>query len=264
MRHRVVVVVVGVLVLALGAMVGIYLSRQTATSVTEIELDAVATRIAAGDYQTAREELETLLAADETNPEVHFDLGLVYFNLGQYATAREHFLRAAELDPERSGAVHHNLGVLAYQTGDLETAVEELQAALANDPDDADTHYQLGAVFLTQALPAGSVSPDPAWMEQAEAEFSRALALEPGKPEALVGLANIQILREDIEAAVPLLEKALAERPEMQEALFALGQAYATLGEVERAREMLQRFLDTNPPDVWAEQAQETLSRLNP
>lgn len=264
MRRRVIVVVVGVLLLAAGAVVGVHLSRHPSEPLTESTLDAVATQMAQGEYQGAREELERLLAVDETNPEVHFNLALAYFNLGQYTAAREHFVRAAELDPERSGAVHHNLGVLAYQMGDLDTAAEEFEAALASDPSDPDTHYQLGAVFLTRAIPAGSVLSDPVWVERAEAEFNRALALEPGKPEALVGLANVHLLRKDVEAAIPLLEEALTERPNMQEALFALGQAYVTLGEVELAKDVLQRFLDTHPPDVWAEQAQEMLERLNP
>jgi len=247
-RRRVIVVVVGVLLLAAGTVAGIHLSRRPAAPVTESTLDAVATQMA----REAREELERLLAVDETDPEVHFNLALAYFNLGEYTAAREHFVQAAKLDPERRGAVHHNLGVLAYQMGDLDTAIEEFEAALASDPSDPDTHYQLGAVFLTRAIPAGSVLPDPVWVERAEAEFNQALALEPGKPE------------EDVEAAIPLLEEALAERPNMQEALFALGQAYVTVGEVELAKDVLQRFLGTHPPDVWVEQAQEMLERLNP
>jgi tetratricopeptide (TPR) repeat protein len=226
------------------------------------DLDAIQAEIDEGRFASAQEQLEAVLASDETNAEAHFKLGLVLFNLGDFQGAEGHFNRSLLLDPDRAAAVHHNLGVLAYQMGDMTTAKAEFEAALTADPDDADTRYQLGAAYLIQAFPMGAVEPDAGLLDRAQAEFERALSIAPQKPEALVGLANVYMLRDDLTAAIDLLEQALDETPDMREALFALGRAYAVVGRTDDARTTLQRFLETEPPAVWAQQAQEILAGL--
>ncbi len=226
-------------------------------------LDAIRTQIQVGNYDSARAALEELLGRDPDDPEAHFQLGLVYFNLGNLQLAEDHFRRALTLDPARAAAVHHNLGVLAYQVGDNETAVAEFQAALEIEPDDADTHYQLGATYLLQAFPLDASAPDSELLFSAESQFARALEIAPGKPEALVGMANVYMLRNDMQQAVSLLEDAVTSAPEMREALFALGRAYAAVGEVDQARTTLQRFLETDPPAMWAQQGEEMLRELS-
>jgi tetratricopeptide (TPR) repeat protein len=144
----------------------------------------------------------------------------------------------------------------------MDAALTEFQAALAADPDDADTRYQLGATYLVQAFPMGALEPDPDLLAKAESEFEGALDVAPGKPEALVGLANIYMLRGNMTEAIGLLEEAVEANPRMPEALFALGRAYAATGETERAKDTLQDFLDTGPPALWAQQAEELLAEI--
>jgi tetratricopeptide (TPR) repeat protein len=263
MRGRVILGVVVVLVLVGGVVAALMLSGQepAGTPATD-DLGAIQAEIDAGSFANAKEQLEAVLQRDETNAEAHFKLGLVTFNLGDYAGAEEHFRRSMALEPDRAAAVHHNLGVLAYQMGDMTTAVVEFQAALAADPNDADSRYQLGAAYLIQAFPMGAMEPEEALLNEARAEFEQALAIDPQKPEALVGLANVYMLRDDMGAAVDLLEQALEQVPEMREALFALGRAYAVMGRQAEARSTLLRFLETEPPVVWAQQAQEILASL--
>jgi tetratricopeptide (TPR) repeat protein len=263
MRGRLVLGVVVVLVLVAGVTAAIILSGNKALpEQASAGLEAIQSEMDAGAYDSARAKLEAIVAEDAENGEAHFKLGLVLFNLGDYSLAREHFTRALDLDPGRAAAVHHNLGVLAYQSGDMATAQSEFGAALSADPTDADTHYQLGATYLVQAYPMGAMEPDPEFLQQAESEFQRALELVPGKPEALVGMANVQMLRGEMEAAVELLEEAIAQSPSMREALFALGRSYAALGQTEKARTTLRQFLDTDPPTMWAEQAEQMLAEL--
>lgn len=226
------------------------------------DLDTIQAAIDAGNYTQAQADLQAVLEAEPENAEAHFKLGLVHFNMGQYDQARSHFEESMTLDPDRAGAVHHNLGVLAYQLGDMETAVQEFQAALEEDPDDSDTHYQLGATYLVQAFPMGSPQPDEALLAEAEVEFQRALELAPSKPEALVGLANVQMLRGDMATAIGLLEDAIEQNPDMREALFALGRAYLETGQVDKAKTTLEQFLETEPPEVWAQQARDLLGQL--
>ncbi len=207
-----------------------------------VDLEAIKAQLDAGQVS---EVLTALEAAVKQEPE------------------NETFNRTLELDPARAAAVHHNLGALAIQLEDLDTAVAEFQASLALEPDDPDTHYQLGAAYLLQALPANeNAAPLQEKLELARAEFTRALELAPGKAEVLVGMGNAYLLEGDITQATVYLEQAVAAAPEMPEALFGLGRIYALTGNVEQAREMLERCLAANPPQSWAEQAQELLKQL--
>jgi tetratricopeptide (TPR) repeat protein len=239
------------------------LSRSPAEDPTALSLEAIQAEIDAGAFASARSKLLAAIESEETNAEAHFKLGLVYFNLGEYTQAEASFSRSMELEPQRTGAVLHNLGVLAYQLGDMETAITQFEAALAIDPEDADTHYQLGAAFLVQAFPMGALEPEPELLQKAQNEFRRALELAPDKPEALVGLANVAILRNNIEEAVVTLEQAVELQPAMREALFALGRAYTIVGRTDEAKATLRKFLDTNPPAMWAQQAEMILGELN-
>lgn len=254
----------GIIVLALVTVgVAVFLISRSPAEPETPGLDAIQADMDAGNYRVAQGQLESFIEENEGDAEAHFKLGLVYFNLGDYAQARAQFLRSLELDPERASAVHHNLGVLAFQNGDLETALAEFKTALEVDPDDVDTHYQLGATYLLLAFPENTLEPDAALLEQARTEFEEALALAPDKPEALVGLANVAMLDGDVEAAIGLLEEAVKLAPDMREALFALGRAYAMLGRVDEAASTLQRFLATDPPQMWAEQAEQILGELS-
>ncbi len=263
MRSRLILGILIVLVLAGGVFAVVKLSGKAPVAEDQgADLAAIQAEMDAGAYESARAKLEAIIASDETDAEAHFSLGLTLFNLGDYTAARDHFTRSLELDPERAAAVHHNLGVLAYQSGDMATAESEFGLALDADPADADTHYQLGATYLIQAYPMGAVEPDAALLQKAESEFQNSLEIAPNKPEALVGLANIDMLRGEMEAAIERLEQAVAQNPDMREALFALGRSYAAVGRTEDARATLRQFIDTDPPAMWAEQAQQMLVEL--
>lgn len=263
MRNRLILGVLIVAVLAGGVFAVVKLSgKDSVVEGPTADLAAIQNEMDAGEFESARTKLEAIVASDETNAEAHFTLGLALFNLGDYTAASEHFTRSLQLDPERAAAVHHNLGVLAYQSGEMATAESEFSLALDVDPSDADTHYQLGATYLIQAYPMGAVEPDAALLQKAQSEFEDALEIAPGKPEALVGLANIDMLRGEMEQAIVRLEQVTAQDPAMREALFALGRSYAAVGRTEEARATLRQFLDTAPPAIWAEQAQQMLTEL--
>lgn len=228
------------------------------------DMETIQVQIAAGDFESAKAGLTQMLADDEDNADAHFQLGLVYFGLGDYRLAEEHFNRTLELDPDRASAVHHNLGVLAFQEGRLDVAREAFNAALEADPEDADTHYQLGATYLMQSFPEDAIQPEPELLAQAEAEFELARDLAPEKVEALVGLANAAMLRNDMDGAMQLLKDALERVPDMPEALFALGRVYAITGQADEAATTLQRFLETDPPQPWVQEAEDLLQQVQP
>ncbi len=250
---------------------GLYLSScSKAKPAADVSFEEAQQMLERGEYAEAVEALEYISGEDETNAEAAFALGLAYFNAAQYEANVEYydkaqaaFEKSLELDPGRAAAVHHNLGALAYQRGDMQKAVEEFQAALEVDPNDPDTHYQLGATYLTMAQPTAlGQQPDETLLEQAKQELERALELAPNKPEALVGMGHYYMTMNQYPEAIETLESAVEQNPKLREALFALGHAYAKNGQIARAKEMLNAFLDTNPPDDRAQPARDLLEEL--
>lgn len=254
-------IIIVILVLAAGIGAAVVFSTKP-VPVADVNLESVQQLIDTGQYSAAKVQLLQILENDGDNAEAHFLLGLTQFNLAEYTEAQEHFMHSMALEPDRAAAVHHNLGVLAFQLGDMQTALGEFQSALDEDPGDSDTHYQLGATYLVLAFPMGAVQPDPDLLQQSEEQFEKSLAASPDKPEALVGLANVYMLKNDLPQAIDMLEKAVQAKPDMREALFALGRAYAYSGNVEKAQSTLEQFLTTDPPAQWKQQAEELLEQL--
>ncbi len=234
----------------------------SAPPVVLLSLEAIEAEMEAGNYARAAEALEALVAQEPENADAHFNLGLAYFNLGEYEKAVPAFERVLELDTERASAVYHNLGVLEYQRGRLNEAVAQFQAAIEADPEDPDTHYQLGATYLQQALQSG-MQPNPTLVNRARSEFEEALALAPTKTEPLVGLGHVYMLQSppDPQRAIGVLQEALEHNPEMPEALLALASAYLQNNQPREARAVLEQFLASDPPFGVAE-AREMLMML--
>lgn len=247
--------------------IGLIVYTWPATSVEPLppagDVEAARALLEEGRFLEARAMTESLIAHEPDHAEAHFLLGLICLRLEDAPCAERELKQSLALEPERKAAVEHNLGVLAFSQNKLDEALQHFQAALDADPDDLDTRYQLGAVYLVLALPEDSMVVDMQMLAQATAQFDAVLGRDPNKVEALVGLGNVRLIEGRYEEAVTLFERAVAVKP-IPEALFALGRAYAILGRGEEARATLQRFLDTNPPELWAEQARALLGQLEP
>ena len=208
-----------------------------------------------GRTDQAAQSFQRVLELKSDHGLAHFWLGQIYAGQGQLEEARRE-LDAALPHLTEKAAAYHNRGVVAYQLGDLEAAASDLQAAIQEDPEDPRSHYQLGAVYLAQAIPAHPFAlPDSARLEKAQEEFTRALELCPGMPEALIGMGNLHLLQGDAQKALEVLNQVLEREPDSLQAWYAVAQAQATLGNREEACRALERFLALSPPAEWAEQA---------
>ncbi len=218
-------------------------------------------------YETGRTEqaIQSLRQTLELRPDhglAHFWLGQIYAEQGQLEEARRE-LDAALPRLADKAAAYHNRGVVAYQSGDLEGATADLEAAIQEDPEDPRSHYQLGAVYLARAIPTNPFAlPDSALLEKARKEFTRALDLCPGMPEALIGMGNLHLLQGDAQKALEVLNGVLARHPDSIQAWYALAQAHAALGNGPEACRALDQFLSLSPPPEWAEQAAKVKGQL--
>ncbi|MGX5804022.1 winged helix-turn-helix domain-containing tetratricopeptide repeat protein [Bradyrhizobium sp. Arg314] len=143
--------------------------------------------------------------------------------------AREHFLKALELDP-RSGLANAYLALADVIIGGyadapravLDQARDRALHAIALSPDEARCHRMLALILLYRGRDE---------YDAAEKHFARALDLNPYDADTLAQTGFFRALRGDGEAGLALLDKAVQLNPmhptwyyyDRGEALLALG-----------------------------------------
>jgi Flp pilus assembly protein TadD len=88
------------------------------------DLTSVRAKIAAGDYQGARDELRGL-AEDTQQADVYNLLGFTLRKTGDYRTSLTYYTKALELEPDHKAAREY-LGELYVETGDMAKANDQL------------------------------------------------------------------------------------------------------------------------------------------
>jgi Flp pilus assembly protein TadD len=100
-----------------------------------VNLDVGTAQYQAGDNRSALATLETAVTDDDTNADAHYLYGLALYKAEKYKTAREHFVRARELDADLEAESLVFSAGAASKLGDDETAKKELETAAAIDPE---------------------------------------------------------------------------------------------------------------------------------
>jgi tetratricopeptide (TPR) repeat protein len=102
--------------------------------------------LASGHLDEARIYLEELLRQDPDNPDILYNLGLCYVDLGQLDKGMELLHRCLQLAPGHSHA-YVALGIAYQKKGDLPRAKEYAMRALAADPKNPVALKNLIAIF---------------------------------------------------------------------------------------------------------------------
>ena len=116
-----ILIVIASLALSLAFAAGSSSSEETSAS-----YDSAKALVDSQDFEAAVSELETLIAEDDSNPDLYNLLAYSLRNLGNYETALTHYETALELDPTHVGA-HEYLGELYLKLGDIEMAEAQLE-----------------------------------------------------------------------------------------------------------------------------------------
>ena len=195
----------------------------------------------ASDNASAVKVLKRALAQGKVSPEIHFALGLSYFNMGNFSLAAEGFQKAVNLQPKfyRASfdlgrslaklsrfddalkaykqtlavnpdfyAAHYEMALLLTVQQQTAAAVRHLKETVRIQPGHSDAHYQLGKIYLQQNQRGESA-----------AEFEKAIQANPDHDAAYNGLARIHLLQGDKAKAEQLLAR-LNERKQSRKAAF--------------------------------------------
>jgi protein O-GlcNAc transferase len=172
-------------------------------------------------------------------PEVYDHLGATLFRLQRYPEAVECFRQAIALNP-RFVAALGNLGDALMRAGDVTAAIGAYRDAVALQPDDALIHAALGTALLMANDPAA-----------AAISLERALLLNRDLADVAVNLGTaLRRLDQSDQAAAAAYSRALAVRPTHPGALLELGLLTAERGDPEQAATLLLAARDQKPQDA--------------
>lgn len=205
-------------------MSGISSATGAPTAPRDIEADratlrAIHATLTGGDMVRAQTMAAQALAGGIEHPMV-LDLAAGRLEAaGRIEDAAALLARAAEIAPQAHG-IRNAFGLILHRLDRSAEAVAEFDAAIAIDAGFAPAWSNRGTARMAIAQ-----------LVDAKQDFERAIALQPGNPIALNGLAQLAIRRGTADEARALALQALARAPGFPPLLLTLAEAESALGD---------------------------------
>lgn len=169
-----------------------------------------------------------------------FEIAKAHHENRRLTEAEAIYLEILENQPEHGDALYY-LGLCLRQRGDLDGAAKSMLAAFAHGAARGNRLNNLGAIF--QAL--GRAEP-------AEAEFRKAIELQPELAEAHTNLGALLQVGGRLDAAEACYREAIAADPAFFAAHNNLGTLLRSQGRLDEAREIARRAVDLDPGSAKA------------
>ena len=209
---------------------------------------------------------------DRTAAQVRANLGVGFFELGDYRSALVEYNQAVAAAPDIIG-IYMNRARVLERLGDLRGAAQDYAFVIQRDPRAADAHLGRGAMLLANGDPGRAVN-----------DFSRAISLQPdwigpyfnrGMSHLQLGMWNeaasdfTQVVQRSPDDAAAYLnrgralagagraeagrdfDRAIELDPEWGGAWFARGQYWDSNGNREAANRDFIRAYELGYPDAW-------------
>jgi tetratricopeptide (TPR) repeat protein len=214
------------------------------------------------DYPRAERHLKEALEGGAEYPDIHYTLGLIDHQRGNYRQAVERFEKAIALHPEYTEALL-SMSITLNDMGlyeDARSAYDRASMVLSRHgvaPERnmvrgrvANLHKELGELYLALGQ-----------HDEAIFEYRKALTVAPGFPDLRVRL--VAALREAgrTEAAMAEVEAFLAESPGNAPALVQKGILHYLAGNRAKARSAWEEALDRDPLNKVVQVYLSTLNR---
>lgn len=158
-----------------------------------------------------------------------------YHRLRQYPLAEGLYRHVLRTEPRHAGA-HDGLGRLALETRRPDLAIELLAVAAHEDPQNGGTLAFLGMALATVGR-----------LEEAEAQFRRALAVSPDLPEAHINLAGTLERQGRYQEALPFARRGAELSPHHPRVHCNLGIVLYHLGQIDESIAALRRAVALDP-----------------
>lgn len=207
-------------------------------------------------------------------PEEYCSRGMEHLEKGNYRDAIEDFTQAIKLRPDI--AAGYRFRAMAHaELGNVPRAIADLDQAIRLKPDDLQALLNRGTFFLRQkqyedaladcnkalsfddaradliAL-RGRVNEARGFSELADADFSKAIELDPGHAaEYLVWRGDLRLKSDDLPGAIEDFDRALAINDTNVYALSRRASAHWANHDLEAALRDFSKAVDIDPDWVW-------------
>lgn len=198
-----------------------------------VELDT-----AANDLAAATVAVNQLKAALPTDPEVLYAAYRVYTDL-----AGEAMLDLSLAAPQ-SAQMHQAMAHELYRERDNAGAIQNLRTALQADPHLPGAHFELAELL--------AASSDPAQKAEAASQYQLALQDNPSDDKALTRLGDLAAGKGDHTLAEAQYRKALAVQPASLEPRIGLAHELVEGGHPEQALPLLEQVIKDDPTNLLA------------
>lgn len=171
-----------------------------------------------GDLKKA-EVLYLELLSNVQAPLLHYNLGLVYYDLCQYPKARDHFQTAAKGDPEDCDSLF-NLALSFKACSQLDNAIQTYLQVLGHEPDNIDAWYNLASCYR-------EIRDDTKAIEY----YEQVLKRKPDHISAINNIAYMYHLTDNTDKAIFYYRKVLQHNPDHDAARHMLSAIEGTTAE---------------------------------
>ena len=190
------------------------------------------------EYAVAAELLETILAEDDENVEVRFNLAFAYTQLGQDDRAIEQYLKVIAAKPELPQA-RMNAGMLLLRGQRTAEAVPHFAELVRLRPDDAQANFYWAHALAASGDFAAALTP-----------YQAAIRLDPSVAAAHLELGQAFANLDRLDEAIPHYQRAMELDPELESMQLELAERVERSGRTEAALELFRGYLTKHPDAV--------------
>jgi eukaryotic-like serine/threonine-protein kinase len=181
------------------------------------------------DWPGAEAEFRKAIEFSPNYATAHHWYAMLLSQLARHEEAVARVARALELDP-LSLIINTNVAWAYYFARQYDRAIEQFKRTIEMDLGYAVAHMRLGQTYIQKGM-----------LEQAVAEFRKAVALSPESTEILAGLAHACAVSGNTREAGEILQKLSTLPSDQYVSPYDLAVAHAGLGQNARALDLLEK-----------------------
>lgn len=205
----------------------------------------------AGRYDKAKACFDEEIRLKPQMETAHLNLGTVYKKTGRLGEAAREYRFALAISPRMSEAVANLAQVLLAQNH-VSEARTLLESALADHVESADVYFETGV------LEAAAKN----W-DRARFAFSKTIAMDPRRDEAMANLGNVSFQQGLLDEAIAQYERAARIAPRNASYLATLGSLYLNgKGDFAQALTYYRRAVAADPYGPKAKDLQDLIRNL--
>lgn len=209
-------------------------------------------------YEEAESKYIEILKWEQNQPEILFNLGMLYYKTNRYQQALDLLLRSLGLKPTKVPHLYYySIGQVLEKIGAFSQAIQAYQQAIALESKCVDAYNNLGNILLNSGE-----------LDQAESIYQQAIIENPEHFGSYLNLGNVLMERHQPDKAVEIYKKALSLKPRDPDIIYNLalaldtnnepaqaalhyGYAHYRRGQYQEAIDQYQQFLETQTGDLY-------------